>query len=87
MRVSIVHGANRQRTSKHPVTRRLDDMQAANTQRQSPALDAAAAPSRREPYEAPKLERLGDVRELTLGGSIGNGDSGAPQRQARIGGV
>ena len=32
----------------------------------------------REAYEAPKLILLGDVRDLTLGGSAGSGDSGNP---------
>lgn len=27
-------------------------------------------------YEAPVLRALGDIRELTLGGSLGTGDSG-----------
>lgn len=30
----------------------------------------------REPYQAPRLLALGDVRDLTLGGSPGTGDSG-----------
>jgi hypothetical protein len=29
-------------------------------------------------YEAPTLRLLGDVRQLTLGGSAGTGDSGNP---------
>lgn len=32
----------------------------------------------REAYEAPTLILLGDVRDLTLGGSPGSGDSGSP---------
>jgi hypothetical protein len=36
-----------------------------------------AAPSRRA-YARPRLEVLGDVRDLTLGGSPGIGDSGDP---------
>lgn len=32
----------------------------------------------REIYEAPTLVLLGDVRDLTLGGSPGSGDSGNP---------
>jgi len=31
---------------------------------------------RRKPYNSPKLEELGDIREITLGGSPGVGDSG-----------
>ncbi len=31
-----------------------------------------------EVYEAPTLILLGDVRDLTLGGSPGSGDSGSP---------
>ncbi len=30
-------------------------------------------------YEPPRLDVLGDVRDLTLGGSFGNGDSGSPE--------
>jgi hypothetical protein len=43
----------------------------------------AAAPSaeRRAPYAAPRIEPLGDLRELTLGGSPGVGDSGAATTQ------
>ncbi len=32
----------------------------------------------REAYETPTLVLLGDVRDLTLGGSPGSGDSGNP---------
>ncbi len=35
-----------------------------------------ATPERRRPYQPPRLERLGDVRRITLGGvSPGVGDS------------
>lgn len=37
----------------------------------------------RQPYDAPALQRLGDLRQLTLGGSLGTGDSGAPRVQRR----
>jgi hypothetical protein len=30
----------------------------------------------RKPYATPNLEALGDIRDLTLGGSKGAGDSG-----------
>ena len=30
----------------------------------------------RAPYVAPELRALGDIREMTLGGSLGTGDSG-----------
>lgn len=33
---------------------------------------------KREAYEIPTLIFLGDVRDLTLGGSPGSGDSGNP---------
>lgn len=32
----------------------------------------------RRPYRPPRLEVLGDVRDLTFGGSPGIGDSGFP---------
>ncbi len=35
----------------------------------------------REAYEVPTLILLGDVRDLTLGGSPGSGDSGDPATQ------
>lgn len=31
---------------------------------------------RRKPYEKPQLQVLGDLRDITLGGSGGSGDSG-----------
>lgn len=36
------------------------------------------APTPREPYVRPKLTPFGDVREVTLGGSPGVGDSVNP---------
>lgn len=41
----------------------------------------------RRPYTAPRLASLGDLRDLTLGGSVGRADSGAPTRQSRVGGI
>jgi hypothetical protein len=38
-------------------------------------------------YDPPRLSPLGDLRDLTLGGSLGRGDSGAPTRQSRVGGI
>lgn len=35
----------------------------------------------RAAYEAPRLTPLGDLRQLTLGGSPGRGDSGSPTTQ------
>lgn len=35
----------------------------------------------RKSYESPALTPLGDVRDLTLGGSPGTGDSGDPGTQ------
>jgi hypothetical protein len=34
----------------------------------------------RKPYRTPQLESLGDLRSLTLGGSIGGGESGFPNK-------
>lgn len=42
-------------------------------------------PPLRMAYQTPRLHRLGDLRALTLGGSVGRADSGAPTRQARPG--
>lgn len=41
----------------------------------------SSAPGRRRPYRTPRLERLGDLRSLTLGGSPGAGDSGMAAEQ------
>jgi hypothetical protein len=38
-------------------------------------------------YDPPRLSHLGDLRDLTLGGSIGRGDSGAPTEQSVLGGI
>lgn len=35
----------------------------------------------RRDYVPPQLRALGDVRSLTLGGSLGTGDSGSPGTQ------
>lgn len=35
-----------------------------------------AVTTEREPYLPPRLQLLGDLRDLTLGGSPGTGDSG-----------
>lgn len=43
----------------------------------TPTAQGAAA-GRRLPYAPPRLEVLGDVRDLTLGGTPGLGDSGDP---------
>ncbi|MBI4819746.1 MAG: lasso RiPP family leader peptide-containing protein [Deltaproteobacteria bacterium] len=37
-----------------------------------------AAGAEPEAWSSPRLSRLGDIRELTLGGSPGAGDSGNP---------
>jgi len=47
-----------------------------------PSGDALAV---RLAYDPPRLSPLGDLRDLTLGGSVGRGDSGAPTRQSRVG--
>lgn len=41
----------------------------------------AVATVTRAKYESPTLVSLGDVRDLTLGGSPGSGDSGSPGTQ------
>jgi len=43
-----------------------------------PATARTPAP-RRCAYACPRLEVLGDIRDLTLGGSPGTGDSGNPE--------
>lgn len=43
------------------------------------ALQSETAGPTRRAYARPRLEVLGDVRDLTLGGSPGIGDSGNPE--------
>lgn len=50
-----------------------------------PAGDVAPAGGARRRYQTPALQCLGDLRALTLGGSLGRSDSGAPTRQSRPG--
>ena len=42
------------------------------------ALQPEVAGQNRRAYARPRLEVLGDIRDLTLGGSPGVGDSGNP---------
>lgn len=44
-------------------------------------LDRPAASSSRRPYRAPRIEALGDVRDVTLGATPGFGDSTPPNTQ------
>jgi hypothetical protein len=39
-------------------------------------INAPDPKSTQQPYQPPQLSALGDVRVLTLGGSLGTGDSG-----------
>jgi hypothetical protein len=39
----------------------------------------------RKPYHRPGLEKLGDLRTLTLGGSPGTGESGNMTRNPKLG--
>lgn len=43
--------------------------------------DDPARISERARYESPVLRSLGDIREMTLGGSLGTGDSGSAATQ------
>ncbi len=43
--------------------------------------DPAGEVRERAVYHGPRLELLGDIRELTMGGSPGVGDSGSPGTQ------
>jgi hypothetical protein len=46
--------------------------------RNSPGSPGRPGASRRKPYTTPHLEVFGDIRDVTLGGSPGIGDSGSP---------
>ncbi len=53
---------------------------------QYPATDKPDSSStrknqQRKPYISPELQRFGKIKEVTLGGSLGLGDSGAPTVQ------
>lgn len=66
-----------------------DRAQRVNPRRIAVGLGAGRPTPRgleRRPYAPPALVHLGDLREVTLGGSVGRADSGAPTRQARVGG-
>jgi len=60
----------------------------SKTQRTPPPSDqapdgaaGAASRPRRRPYVPPRLEVLGDIREITLGATFGVGDSTPPNTQ------
>ncbi len=46
-------------------------------------VDRAASSGRRD-YAAPKLRSLGDIRDVTLGGSPGMGDTQNPMTEGNI---
>ena len=46
--------------------------------------DVRALRPRRRPYRAPTLSALGDVRDVTLGGSPGMGDTQNPMTEGNI---
>lgn len=53
-----------------------------NTQFREEQIGQEPAPTERQPpsgpglYQPPRLRAFGDIRERTLGGSLGTGDSG-----------
>lgn len=49
-------------------------------------LSQSAPDEPRAVYIQPTLRELGELSALTLGGSVGRGDSGAPTQQAIPGG-
>ena len=69
----------------------MSDQRADTTVLSPPSSDVCRAHDRStsalQSYAAPRLVALGDLRDLTLGGSVGRADSGAPARQARVGGI
>ena len=48
-----------------------------NSESRSAATPAAA---KREPWVRPRLECFGDVRQVTMGGTVGINESGNPNR-------
>jgi hypothetical protein len=57
---------------------RTTDEPGADPRPAPPPAGTTGPGARRRPYAPPRLEALGDVRDLTLGGSPGLGDSGNP---------
>jgi hypothetical protein len=53
---------------KYPATDKLDPSRTTKGQQ-------------RKSYISPELQRFGKIKEVTLGGSLGLGDSGAPTVQ------
>jgi len=53
-----------------------DAVTTANQDVSRDATKSGAAPTPRKPYARPVLESLGDIRDLTMGGSAGVGESG-----------
>ena len=47
-------------------------------------IDTTSAGNPRRPYQKPTLGVLGDLRSLTLGGSIGAGESGGAPRKVKL---
>jgi len=62
------------------LTFNLSEPRIMNQNQASTIVSADAADSRKI-YLVPTLKCLGDVRDLTLGGSVGTGDSGDPNTQ------
>ena len=60
-------------SSRNPVSPSTEGRPGAITER-------APAAAKREPWVRPRLECFGDVRQVTMGGTIGINESGNPTR-------
>ena len=54
-----------------------EDMKIQRGERKRVLMDSTV--EKRKPYRRPRLVLLGDLRGITLGGSLGMGESGSPQ--------
>lgn len=55
------------------------------TPRDAEPTSDASKPEGRRPYTTPQLDAYGHIQSLTLGGSVGVGESGMPNRAPLIG--
>ncbi len=58
------------------------NQQYPETEKPAPSVTSKISTGQqRKPYVSPELQRFGKIKEVTLGGSLGLGDSGAPTVQ------
>ena len=60
-------------SSRNPTSPSIESRSEANPER-------APAAAKRQPWVRPRLECFGDVRQVTMGGTVGINESGTPTR-------